>query len=180
MATDGSLSEIQSQALKMLMGGATVKEVARQLGKGERTIHRWRSKPAFKKALSQINQAVESQAISESVNQISKIKSLALDTIERCLCDPEESMRNRLNAVRLAQNLAEPMPILLGEPPENTWNSCQLRDFHVGELEKIARAALSRGDEASVKLGIELLDRIANCCVLCRARDRSAVALEGG
>lgn len=89
----------------MLLEGATAAEVAKALGKGKRTIDRWRASQPFKDALSRVNAQVEQKVVSESSDRIANIKNLALDTIEQCLSDPEESMRNRLNAARLAQNL---------------------------------------------------------------------------
>ena len=88
----------------MLLEGATATEVAKALGKGKRTIDRWRASKPFKEALSRVNEQVEQKVVSESSDRLSNLKSLALDTIEECLSDPDESMRNRLNAARLAGN----------------------------------------------------------------------------
>ena len=145
----------------MLLEGATATEVAKALGKGKRTIDRWRASKPFKEALSRVNEQVEQKVVSESSDRIANIKNLALDTIERCLSDPDESMRNKLNAARLAQNLTEPMPIELADPPENAWKLSEIKNFQIGQLEKIARAALRRGDENSLDLGLKILDRIA-------------------
>ena len=102
MANNGELTETQSRALKMLLEGSTAESVAKALGKGKRTIDRWRASKPFKEALSRINEQIQDKAESLVADRLTKLKSLALDTIEECLSDPEESMRNRLNAARLA------------------------------------------------------------------------------
>lgn len=104
MSKNGSLTETQSRALKMLLEGMTATEVAKALGKGKRTIDRWRASKPFKAALSRINEKIQDEAESQVADRLSSLKSLALDTIEECLGDREESTRNRLNAARLAGN----------------------------------------------------------------------------
>ena len=100
--TGKQLSEIQLRALGLTIEGRDAAEIARILGKGKRTIERWRATPAFKSALVETKRSVQKKSVDRVADRLVKVQMLALDAVEKILSNDGEASRNKLNAARLA------------------------------------------------------------------------------
>lgn len=93
----GELTPKQQRALRALLTCKNVAEAAAAASVGERTLHRWRSEPEFRAALS----LAEGELLDAATRRLLALHERAIDALE-ALIDGAQTDSVRLQAARVA------------------------------------------------------------------------------
>jgi hypothetical protein len=94
MAKNGNLSARQQRAILALLTAANIREAARAVEVGERTLHTWLKEPMFAAAY----RTARAEAVSQAVARLQQGSAEAVDTLTTIMKDPEAPPPARVQA----------------------------------------------------------------------------------
>lgn len=94
----------KTEAIVLLAGGATVEQVARQIGRDPTTVRRWRKRPEFEAEVTAARRALLDRAVAS----LSAGAGEAVDTLRAALADQSSATR-----VRAAVALLSALPAIV-------------------------------------------------------------------
>lgn len=102
------LTASQIKAFVLFLDGKSPEEIGRELGRSTRTIERWQGLPAFRDATAfAVKNGRKFFPEQPYDDRVARLLQKSLTEIERCLDNPEEPTRYRLQACSLVVKLVQ-------------------------------------------------------------------------